>query len=59
MKCYNCESEIEDGAMECPLCKKPQTMIDLFGHLIYIGQDYLEPLEKQSNSDILEDKEEV
>ena len=57
MICYNCQSEIEDGAMECPICKKPQTMIDLFGDLVYI-QDYLEPLEKQSNSDIVEDKEE-
>ena len=58
MNCYNCETELDECATVCPICKHDQYMLDMFGERILIS-DYLEPLEKHANSDIVDDKEEV
>ena len=55
MRCYNCESEIEDAEI-CPICKKAQYMDDMFGERILIS-DYLQPLEKPKNDDIVSQEE--
>ena len=55
MKYYHCEMEIEEVDV-CPICKKEQTMTDLFGDRVYIT-DYLAPIEMSSNNENNENNE--